>query len=370
MIGGQPDGTLAQFSWSIQGILSNVLLKIYQQQIKGLSHVWDWTKGSLLTAQAGFGRTIHYLSQRSPGLKPAFGVDIGGGSVKIAAAYQDELLVSAFTADQWPGNRLSQGGILKPDDVYRWVVSPEIGRAGLIEYLANRRLYPASLPVTVEELAIEEAIQRRQMQTSLTHLDPILPDVWPAGASGGLNGFEPVVAAGSSISAAPSLAHACLTLLDGLQPQGITTLMIDQHNLAGVLGALLDRHPELVEQLVDSGSFAHLGTVIAPVGNAASGTPVLQVELVRKEQPPVKMTIKQGALETLPLPYGQTARLLLQPFQRYDLGMGGPGRGGELRVTGSALGVVIDCRGRPLSLHDDLARRNELYKKWIWTMGG
>jgi hypothetical protein len=32
--------------------------------------------------------------------------------------------------------------------------------------------------------------------------------------------------------------------------------------------------------------------------------------------------------------------------------------------------VVFDARGRPLGFTPDLARRRELIKKWLWTLGG
>ena len=50
--------------------------------------------------------------------------------------------------------------------------------------------------------------------------------------------------------------------------------------------------------------------------------------------------------------------------------MGGPGRGGSVRVVGGTLGVVIDARGRPLRLPRDTNIRQEIYKKWLWTLGG
>ena len=39
-------------------------------------------------------------------------------------------------------------------------------------------------------------------------------------------------------------------------------------------------------------------------------------------------------------------------------------------VTGGAMGVVIDARGRPLNLPSDPVRRRELIKKWYHTVGG
>jgi hypothetical protein len=34
------------------------------------------------------------------------------------------------------------------------------------------------------------------------------------------------------------------------------------------------------------------------------------------------------------------------------------------------LGLVIDARGRPLHLPSEPARRHEIIKKWLWTLGG
>jgi hypothetical protein len=41
-----------------------------------------------------------------------------------------------------------------------------------------------------------------------------------------------------------------------------------------------------------------------------------------------------------------------------------------MQVTGGALGIVFDGRGRPLDMPSDPVRRRELIKKWNWTLGG
>jgi hypothetical protein len=79
--------------------------------------------------------------------------------------------------------------------------------------------------------------------------------------------------------------------------------------------------------------------------------------------------VKYGSLEVIPVPVAQAARLQVQPLHRFDVGMGGPGVGGKVEVTGGAMGVVIDARGRPLALPADPARRVELVRKWLWTLG-
>jgi hypothetical protein len=81
--------------------------------------------------------------------------------------------------------------------------------------------------------------------------------------------------------------------------------------------------------------------------------------------------VKQGDLEIMPLPVGQSGRLFLEPLNHADFGFGPrPPRDDGIPVNGTALGVVIDARGRPLRFPADDTRRCELIKKWLWTVGG
>jgi hypothetical protein len=182
--------------------------------------------------------------------------------------------------------------------------------------------------------------------------------------------FKILVAAGSVLTRAPNLGQSLLMLLDGLQPTGVTTVGLDQNHLSAALGAAAAVNPILTVQVLDSSTFQYLGTVISPVGYARPGTPVLRVKMSYGPENETTADIKQGALEVFPLPAGQTASIHLQPLHRYDIGMGGPGRGGRLNVHGGTLGVIIDARGRPFNMPDDPGRRRDLFKKWLWTLGG
>ena len=183
--------------------------------------------------------------------------------------------------------------------------------------------------------------------------------------------FEPILACGSVITRAPTLGQSLLILLDGIQPVGITTLILDQNNLLPALGAAASRNSILPIQILESGAFLGLATVVAPYTTARPGTPILNGRLVYQNGNESRVDIKQGALEVFPLPVGQSGRLYLQPFHHTDIGFG-PGRTNEagIPVTGTALGLVIDARGRPLRLPADAARRRDIAKKWLWTVGG
>ena len=135
-----------------------------------------------------------------------------------------------------------------------------------------------------------------------------------------------------------------------------------RHALAGALPYRGYRAPV-------SGAFQSLGTVVSVVVSASSGSLVARARLVYDDGHEAQAEVKYGGLELLPLPEGQSAKLTLQPSRGADVGFG-PGHSGAVRVTGGAMGVVIDGRGRPLNLPQDPGRRRELVKKWLWTVGG
>ena len=182
--------------------------------------------------------------------------------------------------------------------------------------------------------------------------------------------FEPILATGSVLTKAPSAGQSLLTLLDAVQPTSITTIVLDQSNLAAALGAAAPINPCLSVQVLESSAFLSLATVITPISNTRPGTPILRLHVTYESGDETSFDIKQGTLEALPIPMGEAARLRLQPLHRSDVGMGGPGHGGGVRVVGGVLGVVIDARGRPIRLPRDPSRRQDLYKKWLWTLGG
>lgn len=349
------------------------LLDVYRQirarRMQGIGELDTWAAGKILPTGTAFGRVVRFLSRVYDSSKGVLGVNVGAASTTVGAAFSADLRLNTFSQ---LGMGESLPGLLnhiEAEDITRWLTF-DMSAEALRDYLYNRRLAPASVPATPEELEIDQALAREILRTALSlaredfpeHVRGPRPDLTPW--------FEPIVAGGGILTNAPTRGQTLLMVLDGLQPTGITTVVLDQNDLSPPLGAAASVNPTLTVQVLESGTFQNLGTVIAPISSARPGTPVLHVRLVYEAGSEMKLDVKQGSIETLPLPVGQAARLHLQPLQRAHLGMGGPGRGGSLRVVGGALGIVIDARGRPLRLPDDAGRRRELIKKWIWTLGG
>ena len=332
--------------------LANIYRNIRGRSMPGVHDIDLWARGGLLPAAAGLGRVVRFLSKVYDASKGVLGVDIGAGATTLAAAFTGELSTGVY-----PQFGLGEGlpellRIAEVEQIARWM-HLDIPLDHIREYAHQKALYPASIPATAEDLAIEQALAREAIRQAYLRLAPSFPaSAFPYGEH--LTPlFEPVLVTGSVLTRAPERGQALLILLDGLQPTGVTTLVLDQHHLASTLGAAGATNPLLSVQVLETNAFVNLGTVISPVGEARHGTPVLKVRMSTADGQETRLEVKQGSLEVIPLPVGQKAQLQLTPLHRYSVGMGGPGRGGGLRIVGGLFGVVIDARGCPLALSSD-----------------
>jgi len=349
--------------------LSKIYRGIRSRKIPGVPELDSWTGGRLLPTATAFGRVVRFLSRVYDPAKGVLGVDVGASATTVAAAFGGDLNLGVYPelglGTLVPG--ILQYGSL--EEITRWL-SVDISDADVRNYVYNKTTNPAGVPDTPEALQIEQALARRAIQIAVRKLAVCFPEKVAGPGGGRLPWFEPIIATGSIFTQAPTNGQSLLMLLDSLQPTGVTTLVLDQNNLASSLGAAAEINSVLPIQLLESTSFVTLGTVISPVGKAQMGASILRAKITYENGNETSVEVKHGALEVIPLPMGQPARIRLQPLNRFDVGMGGPGRGGEVKVVGGMFGVIIDARGRPLRLPVEPGRRRELLKKWLWTFGG
>ncbi len=347
--------------------LADMLTGIRRGQLRGVDELESWTKGHILPTSYATGRMIRFLSQTGAE-GGVLSVDMGASAATVAAGFNGKL--SLHTYPQF-GLGENLAGLLERtdlDSITRWLAL-DIPISAVRDYLYQKSLYPATLPATVEDQAITQAIARQNMLLSLkaaqrdfpSDARRLRPDLLPL--------FDLIIASGGALSDAPALGQSLVLLLDAIQPVGLTHFMLDRSNLLPLLGASSELNNILPVQVIFSGALQNLGMVISVVSNASYGTPVLRAKLVDSNKHETNIEVKAGGLEALPLGMGETGRLSLQPLNRADIGFG-PGRSQTVTVSGGALGVVIDARGRPLQLTSDPVRRRELIKKWLWTLGG
>ncbi len=351
-----------------QPALAQVFRLVRTRQMRGLEEVDEWTNHHLMPAATAFGRTIRFISKEyAQTNKGVLGVDVGASATTIASAYRGDLRLSIY-----PGLGLGENlpeilNLCNLGDIMRWVPA-DISDQFVRDYIYNKAIYPTSLPITPDELATEQAIACQAMHLAIKQASKSYPPDLPGTSPGLLPWFEPIVASGSVLTKAPAYNQPVMMVLNGLQPTGVTTIALDRNNLAPSLGATAAVTPLLTVQSLDTTNFANLCTIISAVGNAPHGTPILRVRLTGEDGATSEQEVQQGSLVMIRLPLGQVGTLHLAPLHRFDVGMGGPGRGGTVKVIGGVLGVVIDARGRPLRMPTDPARRRDLLNSWLTTI--
>jgi len=355
-----------------QVIIDYEVMRVWNERILGLLDLSNLANHLYGTKSFALGRIVRYLSRGKNWTSDhsktggVLAVDLGGGSTTISAG------LHGFTGDVIQPAR--DAVINQPNNetllaVQQWTAVP-VTLQDVNQFLSQHALYPSTVPETVKELALVQALARVRLQRAIEKLAINFP--WFSYQSDqGLTGqFEPVIASGKVLTQAPTPGQAMLMLLDGLQPWGITTMVLDLHQITPLLGVIAGIAPVLPVHLLESDAFKNLGTVVPAVSTVPAGEVLLNIQVNTDSGKDYSIEIVQGSLKHLVIPEGVTAVLELEPKSHTNVGFGAFGKGGRLKIKGGLLGVVIDARGRPVKLIDDESARVEQFRRWLWALGG
>jgi hypothetical protein len=231
------------------------------------------------------------------------------------------------------------------------------------DFLFNKSIHPYTLPADSGDLYLELALARELIRANLRQARRS----WPAAVSSseGLPLFDLIIGGGAALGRAPHPGLAALTLLDALEPGGfVQSLAIDEHHLLAALGAVAHLNSLAVAQILEGELFSQLGAAVCASGPARFGEKIFQARLTPAGGEEMTVDVKFGSIEILPLSLGQRGKLTLRPRVGIDVGFG-PGRGVTREVSGGAVGVILDGRGRPIAFPDEPARRRDLVQQWI-----
>jgi hypothetical protein len=335
-------------------------------RIPGFGGLSAWSSVAVLPTTKAFGYLIQYLA-RQYGLN-VVGVDIGGGAATVASVI-DGHFTSVSRSDLGLSHNvarvLTEAGL---ENILRWLpFDMEVAEARNI--IANKQLRPTTVPQTRRELLLEQAIAREALRLTLAEVR----QRWlgrPSALYPGLSPFSDLIVGGGGVLAhAPHYGQAALILLDILQPIGVSSLALDVTSMAALLGVTATIEPLAAARVMERDGFLSLGTVVAPVGTAHEGEIALMLKITYNDGRALEMEVPYGSLEVLPLTTGHKATLELRPTRRFDIGLGAKGKGATTELEGGAVGVIIDARGRPLSLPATREEQQTKVQEWLWGVG-
>ncbi|MBE0697867.1 MAG: glutamate mutase L [Anaerolineaceae bacterium] len=335
--------------------LARIVAKLRTLQLGGLDKLASIASTTPLPSAYALGRMMRFSSELSGLSKSTIGIDLGSASTVLSVASAGNLQSSVTRSLGMGSSLYSTLQQTRIQDVVRWVPY-NLSEAEIRDYLYQKSLFPAALPLTPESLAIEQAMARQILRVSVQRL----LDRWPETDLS----FERVFLSGASFAQAATHAQRLMIALDGLQPEGINVFMLDPYGLSQALGAIAGINTLLPSQIIESGAYVNLGTVICPISGARNGTTILQMKITYEDNTESHLEIKQGSLVPLPVRNGQVAHLEVDPLHGTVLDPCLP-RLRRFKITGGICGAVVDARGRPIVLLEDPQKRSEQLQRWM-----
>jgi len=96
---------------------------------------------------------------------------------------------------------------------------------------------------------------------------------------------------------------------------------------------------------------------------ANQGEPAMNMNIEMPEETVFEREVKFGEILRVPLEERMKAKATINPSRNFDVG-NGPGKSLETVIEGGVIGVMIDARGRPLTLPDEEEERRRTLLRW------
>jgi hypothetical protein len=339
--------------------LSSLVNQVQSRFIHGLDRISTICNAAPEPSTLGAEKIVRFLSATNDPQKGVLAFDIGGASSVAISGQGGETRINGFPFGSGFGleNFLKRVNVEK---ILPWVAK-SMPLEDLRDALYQKTLSPTSIPESREALDIELAVARVMLREMVRELR--LRGTLTA------RGYDPILVSGSTLTRAASPQQTLLTLLDGIQPAGITTLILDKHSIIQSLGVAGLIQPYLPVQVLESTAFTSLATVVSLVSESPLGKEILNARLEYENGKFVEVTVSHGSIIALPLRPGESGKLYLEPQHRTRIEASGLVED-FYKVNGGILGLVIDARGRPLEMPSNDKQRDAMVAGWVTALGG
>jgi uncharacterized protein (TIGR01319 family) len=353
-------------------------------QAPGYGQLMKWVDVAIMPTPGAVGSIIQLMAQQYKA--NIIGVDIGGATTDVFSDFEG---VFTRTVSANLGMSYSVCNVLEEatfQNIRRWLPF-EVDEVALSDWIANKMVRPTTIPQTMDKLILEQAIAREALRLSFIHHKSLARKVETEEISAGwrtqrklfkASGEEVIdmmklhmlVGSGGVLSHAPRRAQAAMLLMDSFEPQGITQLAVDSIFMMPHLGVLATTHPHIAAEVFDKDCLVRLGTCVAPVSSTKTrdGQPALEYKLIMPSGEIKSGTLGFGKMAVIPLPVGAKINGTFRPLGQFDLGAG-KGRPLDAELEGGLVGIVMDCRGRPLELPASDSERVAKLIEWIEALG-
>jgi uncharacterized protein (TIGR01319 family) len=356
--------------------IHELFLEHVMAQAPGYGVLIGWTGAPIMPTPAAVGLIMEQAA-RQQGLN-LLGVDIGGATTDVFSVVDGQFTrtVSANLGMSYSiSNVLTEAGLEK---IQRWLalLLPEQDMRNRIK---NKMIRPTTIPQTQQDLALEQAVAREALRLALeqhkalavglkgVQQERTIADAFEQGEGGksliDLYRIDLIIGSGGILSHAPRRVQAMMMMVDAYQPLGLTRLAVDSIFMMPHLGVLSQVNERAATEVFLKDCLIPLGSCLAAEGQAKPGEPCFAYTIRFGDGREAKGRLGFGELLRMELGAGAVADLQAEPSRSVDLGAG-KGRAVSLRVEGGVVGLILDARGRPLSLPKDPSERAAQLAAW------
>ncbi|MDY7107200.1 MAG: glutamate mutase L, partial [Planctomycetota bacterium] len=359
--------------------IHDVFLEHVMAHAPGYHRLMEWTDAPIMPTPGAVGNILQTIAEQL-GIH-VVGVDIGGATTDVFSVFDGTFnrTVSANLGMSYSISNVCAEATMA--SILRWIHF-DMDERELRNRVKNKMIRPTTIPQSLEALVFEQAVAREALRLAyLQHKEfaTTLKGVQQQRTVGDTFSQETggqtivdnmkldlLVASGGVLSHAPRMHQTAMLLIDAFQPEGFTTLAKDSIFMMPHLGVLAQVHPKAAMEVFVRDCLIYLGTCIAAKGIGREGRPCFSYE-IKGETLNNAGEIAFGEMTLLPLGLGETATVTVEPAKGFDVGSG-PGRRVVREVKGGTVGLILDGRGRELTLPEERAECRRRVAGWVESM--
>ena len=356
--------------------IHDLFLEHVMAHAPGYNKLMDWTDAPIMPTPAAVGNILKTIADQQ-GIN-VVGVDIGGATTDIFSVFDGTFnrTVSANLGMSYSISNVCAEATMP--NIVRWV-HLDMDERELRNRVKNKMIRPTTIPQTKEALVFEQAVarealrlaykQHKEFATTLKGVQQqrTVGDTFSQETGGQtiVNNMKLnlLVASGGVLSHAPQMRQTAMMLIDAFQPEGITTLAKDSIFMMPHLGVAAQVHPQAAMEVFERDCLIYLGSVVAPAGHGKPNKLCFSYS-INGATLNEKGEITYGEIKLLPLGIAETAEITIEPAKTFNAG-NGPGKKVVGKVQGGTVGLILDGRGRPLVLPEDVKASQALIDMWV-----
>ncbi|MBQ7525601.1 MAG: glutamate mutase L [Abditibacteriota bacterium] len=354
--------------------IHELFLRHVMQQAPGYDRLTQLVGADIMSTPNAVGYIIRTLASEAD--INVLAADIGGATTDVFSVFggiYNRTVRANLGMSYSVCNVLAESGT---ENILRWVPT-DVDKKELRNRLRNKMIRPTTIPQTLTDLLIEQAVAREALRLAFEHHKSLARALkgtqtertmgdFPDGEAGdtivNMNELDMIIGSGGVLSHAPNRAQAAYMLLDAYEPMGLTMLAVDSIFMMPQLGVTATVAKEAATEVLNRDCLIKLGMSVAPIGHCKKGEVMCALKVGGEVH-----EVKCGDIKVIPVP--ETAEVEVTPLRRCDVGAG---KGKPVTFTAEkewAVGIIVDCRTRPLILSKEDGERLAALKKWHEAFG-